>query len=238
MKKRDFLVGLLVVLCTGLGAQELKLDEVLTKYYEAGNFEKLTQVGTIVMTGTIVQQDLMPVKIVKARAARYLMEYDVADLTAYQGFDGEQAWYTAPWTGNAAPQIATPDKATDLKVRADFDGILYDWKQKGHSLELDGTDTVNGLTAYKIKVVRKDGGTEYNLIDNKGFLLQKRISFRQLGGKEVKVESTYHEYRKVEGIPFPFRVETNTGGRVNEIQFDSVAVDIPVNLMIFLMPGQ
>ena len=71
-----------------LKAQEPDLESILAKYYSAVNMEKLAAVQSVVMTGTIVQQDLMPVKIYRLRPDRYLMEYDVADLTAYLGFDG------------------------------------------------------------------------------------------------------------------------------------------------------
>jgi hypothetical protein len=220
----------------GLLAQNLTLDEVLNKYYEAANFEKFRQVKTIVMNGTLVQQDLMPVKIVRMRPDKYLMEYDVADMTAYQAYDGTNGWFTAPWTGKAAPQTATGDRATDLKNRADMDGVLYDWKAKGHSLELAGNDTVNGLLTYKIKVTRKDGGVEFNFVDHQDFLLRKRLSYRQAGGREITVENFYRDYRTVNGIPFAFTIETNSGGRINEIQFDTIEPDQPLDPNTFAPP--
>ncbi|MFZ4564782.1 MAG: hypothetical protein ACOYNU_15495, partial [Bacteroidales bacterium] len=158
------------------------------------------------------------------------------DMTAYQVYDGQTAWVTAPWTGNAAPQAASADRTTDLKNRADFDGLLYNWKEKGHSLELTGTDTLEGNTLYKIKITRKDGGLEYYFIDNSGFLLQKRIFFRKQGGKEVEVENLYRDYRKVEDIPFAFSVETNFQGQGNEIQVETIELNKPVDNNIFVMP--
>jgi hypothetical protein len=220
----------------GLMAQEPSLDKILNNYYQAGNFEKLSRVQTIIMTGSLVQQDLMPVKIIRVRPDKYMMEYDVADMTAYQVYDGQTGWITTPWTGNAAPQAASTDKVTDLKNRADMDGVLFNWKEKGHSLELAGTDTLDGMKVYKIKVTRKDGGVEYNFIDASGYMLQKRLIYRQAGGKEVAVENFYRDYRKVDGIPFAFAVETNYAGRVNEIQLESVVLNDPVDLKIFAMP--
>jgi hypothetical protein len=231
-----WLFFLLMSLAAGLMAQDLTLDEILEKCYRAGSFDKLQQVNTIIMTGTLVQQDLMPVKIVRVRPDKYMMEFDVADMTAYQVFDGQTAWSTAPWTGNAAPQVLPPERAVDLKNRSDMDGVLYKWKEKGHTLELAGNDTVNDLLVYKIKVTRKDGGVEYQFVDQKSFLPQKRLSYRKAGGKEIPVENYYRDYRKVEGIPFAFTVETNNAGRVNEIQFESIELNKPVDLKIFSMP--
>lgn len=238
MGTRSFFICLFLSLGTGLPAQELSLGDILENHYRAGNFGRLGEVKTITMTGSLVQQDIMPVKIIRMRPDKYRMEFDVADLTACQAFDGETAWMTAPWTGNPAPQVMPPDRTTDLKNRADMDGVLFNWKEKGHSLELAGTDTLNGLELYKIKVVRKDGGIEYDFIDASGFLLRKRLSYRKAGEKEVPVESYYRDYRTVGGIPFAFTVETNNGGRVSEIQLETVELDKPVDLKIFTMPGK
>jgi hypothetical protein len=234
--KTIVVLSFLISIASGLMAQELTLDQVLDNYFKANELDKLSQVKTIVMTGTIVQQDLMPVKIIRVRPDKYLMEFDVADMTAYQAFDGQVAWMTAPWTGNAAPQVMPPDRATDLRNRADIDGLLFNWKVKGHLAELAGKDTLNGLELFKIKITRKDGGIEYHFIDASGFRLQKRLSYRQAGGKEVTVENFYRDYRMVDGIPFAFTVETNNAGRVNEIQLESVELNMPVDLKIFSMP--
>jgi hypothetical protein len=235
MKTRFLFFGLFVSIASGLMAQELTLEEIMEKYYQAGSFDKLSQVKTIIMTGSLVQQDLMPVKIIRVRPDKYMMEFDVADMTAYQVYDGYNAWMTAPWTGNAAPQLMPAERVIDLKNRADMDGVLFNWKEKGHALELAGKDTVNGILVHKIKVTRKDGGIEYNFIDISGFMLLKRLSFRKAGGKEVQVENYYRDYRKVDGIP-AFAVETNNAGRVNEIQLESVELNKPVDLKIFIMP--
>jgi hypothetical protein len=236
MKIRSSLVFLFFTLVPGLFAQQLTLNQILDNYYKAGNYDKLQNVNSIIMTGNIVQQDLMPVKIVRVRPDKYMMQFDVADMTAYQVYDGQTAWMTTPWTGKAAPQVMPPERATDLKNRADMDGVLFNWKEKGHSLELAGKDTVDGRMAYKIKVIRKDGGIEYNVIDTATFMLQKRISFRKAGGKEVTIENFYRDYRTVDGIPFAFIVETNNAGRINEIQLETVELNRTVDLKSFTMP--
>ncbi len=117
-----------------------------------------------------------------------------------------------------------------------MDGVLYRWKDKGHTLELAGNDTVNGLLAYKIKVTRKDGGVEYQFIDQKSYLPLKKLSYRKAGGRELPVENYYRDYRDVEGIPFAFTVENNNAGRVNEIQYESIELNKPVDLKIFTLP--
>ena len=236
MKAGLFIAGLFFLVVHGLAAQDLALEEILNRYYRSAGLDKLSKVNTVIMTGTLVQQDLMPVKIIRVRPDKYLMEYDVADLTAYQAFDGKTAWFTAPWTGNPAPLVATAERAADLANRADLEGVLFNWKEKGHELALAGRDSANGLTVYRIKVTRNDGSTEYEFIDDAGFMLQKRLSYRIAGGKEIEVENYYRDYRNVDGIPFAFTIGTSYAGRENEIQLESVLLDAPVDLNVFTMP--
>ncbi|MBL7138996.1 MAG: hypothetical protein ISS17_09505 [Bacteroidales bacterium] len=105
MKTVFGIIGIFFFLFSSSQAQELTLDEIMERYYAASRMEKLQEVNTIIMTGLRVQQDIMPLKIIRKRPNLFLMEFDVADLTAYQAYDGENAWMTAPWTGNAAPQM-------------------------------------------------------------------------------------------------------------------------------------
>jgi hypothetical protein len=238
MKNALFLLFLSFCFLPGLKAQQLKVDEILAKYYTANSFDKLQNVQTIVMKGMIVQNDAMPLKIVKMRPDKYLMEFDVADLTTYQGYDGKTAWMTMPWTGNPKPQLMPEDRAKDIRIRADFDGILYDWKAKGHSAELMGTDTVDNSIAWKIKLIRKDGGIEYYSIDKNSYLLLKKISTRMIRGKEAQVANYFRDYREVEGIPFPFTIDSTIDDQpYSSNQFDSIELNKPVDEKIFQMPG-
>jgi len=55
--------------------------------------------------------------------AKYLLEFDIQDITGFQGYDGQTAWSTAPWTGNPKPQVMPDDRDRNLRSR----GILTDY---------------------------------------------------------------------------------------------------------------
>jgi hypothetical protein len=239
MKKRLHIILLILVVFSVAGAQDLTLEDILAKYYKTMGFENLQGIKTIVMTGTIIQQDAMPVKIVRMRPDHFLMEFDIQDITACQGYDGQTAWWTTPWTGNPKPQPMPEDRAKDLKSRADFDGLLYNWKQKGHIVELVGRDTVEKALAYKLKVTKNDGGIEFLFIDSEKFTLQKRLYYRKVRGQEVAMENFFRDYRTVGGAMFSYTQETWFGGQpYNSVQFDNVELNIPVDDNIFHMPAK
>ena len=237
MKNQFYVTIAFLMICSMAGAQVFNLDSILTNHYKAigmGNFGKI---NTITMTGTIIQQDAMPVKIIKMRPDKYLMEFDIQDITGFQGYDGQTAWSIAPWSGNPKPQVMPDDRAIDLRSRADFDGLLYNWKEKGHSVELVGHDSVEKAPAFKLKIIKKDGGIEFYYLDATKFTILKRACTRMVRGQEVAVENYYRDYRMVQGILFAFTQETYFGGQpYNTLQFDTIQLNNPVDPNSFRMP--
>jgi hypothetical protein len=218
-------------------AQDPTLDDLLSKHYKAMGIEKLQMVNTIIMTGSIVQQDAMPVKIIRMRPDKYLMEFDIQDITTYQAFDGQTAWWTTPWTGNPKPQVMPDERAKDMKSKADFDGLLFNWKEKGHTLELLGSDTVGESLAYKLKIIKKDGGVEYYFMDVKESIILKRMYYRTVRGQEIAIEIFYSDYRPVQGVLFPYKQDTHYGGQpYNSLQFDAIELNKPIDVQSFRMP--
>ena len=237
MKKISILIILTFSFLALINAQDLSLDKILDNYFKANGFDKLQKVQTIVMKGSLTQQDVMPVKQVKMRPDKYLMEFDVADVTAYQAYDGKTAWRTTPWTGNPKPQLMNEEAANDARYRAVFDGLLYNWKSQGHTAELAGTDSVKNMLTFKIKLTRKDGGIEYYFVDTKDFMLQKRIYYRMIRGKETEITNTFSDYRAIDGIMFPFLIDALMDGQpYSSIQYDTIELNVPVDQKIFEMP--
>ncbi|TSA29840.1 MAG: hypothetical protein D4R67_01455 [Bacteroidetes bacterium] len=236
MKKSIGVTGILFFLTSFCLAQELTLDEIMQRYYVANNMEKLQEVNTIIMTGLRVQQDIMPLKIVRKRPDLYLLDFYVADLNAFQAYDGETAWVTSPWTGNAAPQVLQGSRERDMKYQSDFDGMLYRWKEKGHLLKLEGIDTLDTGEAYKIRLIRADSAIQYYFIDRKDFLLKKQLTYRTFRGEEIAIETYFRNYRDVDGIPFAFLLETSYAGRSVSNEIETIELNVPVEDDLFRMP--
>jgi hypothetical protein len=237
MKKIILTALLTMAIFASIRAQEMKLDEILEKYFTTNGLDNLQSAKTLIMTGTLIQQDEMPLTIIRKRPSKFKMIFDVQDITAYQVFDGTNAWMTAPWTGNPDPQVMSPDRSKDMKVRADFDGPLFNYQAKGHTAELAGMDTLAGMPLYKIKLTRKDEGIEYYFIGKADYMLQKRLTFRKIRDREVEVESYFSDYRNIGGILFAFTTETMMGGQPsNTFQFNTITLNDPVEDRIFVMP--
>lgn len=236
MKKfHGFLLGILLIAASGM-AQEMSLGTLLERHARAAGYPLLKEVNTIVLTGSIVQQDIQPVRITRMRPDKFLMEYDVMDLSAVQACDGTTAWMTTPWTGNPAPQRMPDDRAAELKIRADFDGALFNWESKGYIVTMAGADTVEGSPAWKLILTTPAGTKESWFIDANSYLLVRRSYMRNVRGNEVEVSVTYLDYKPVGGIPFSHRQETRFGGQpYNSLQVENIEINPPVDPSVFGM---
>jgi hypothetical protein len=236
-KKFGIIIIVLISFQYFLGAQEPNLDKILKNYYKVNGLEKFQNVKSVVMTGSITRNDLMPIKITKLRPDKFRMDFELADLAAVQAYDGKTGWSTAPWTGNPKPTLMDEDALKDVKNRADFEGLLFNFKEKGHLAEFLGKDTIGNTEVYKIKLNRKDGGIEFYFIDSKNFQLVKRSFKRLIRGKEIDMENIFSDYRPIEDILFPFVSETTMGGqRYSLIEFEKIEINAAVDEKIFSMP--
>jgi hypothetical protein len=219
-------------------AQELTAYQILEKYYQANSFDKLQKINTIIMSGIIFQSTTMPIKITKMRPDRYRLDKAVGDIPVSQACDGKEAWeIMTPWTQSEKAQPMAPGAAIDFRMRADFDGVIYHWREKGHQVELEGEEKCRDTDVYKIKLIRTDSVKEYYYIDSKDFLLRKKSRNINSRGKVILNESYFSDYKEVEGILFPFTNDNFVDGQAySTIEFDTIELNQPVDKELFKMP--
>ena len=200
MKNIAFLLIMAIGLSNFALSQNSSPEEILAKHYNAVGLENLKKANSIVMTGSITRQDVMPLTITKLRPDKYRIDFSVQDVPAIQSYNGKIAWQTMPWTGNVAPQMVPEARTGDFKNRADFEGPLVNWKEKGFLLDMVGIDTVNDVETYNLKLTRPDGSAEYFFIGTNDYLLHLQRNYRKgRDGSDVEVNVFLSDYREVKG---------------------------------------
>jgi hypothetical protein len=105
-----------------------------------------------------------------------------------------------------------PYSAEEMKsvaTQAELDGPLVDFAKKGTTVELAGTEKVEGHDTYKLKLTLKSGKTTNVWIDAETFLETKiEGTPRLLDGKYRAVDVYYRDYRTVGALKIPFTLET------------------------------
>ena len=214
------------------------VDEIIAKSVEArGGMDKLKSINTIKSTG---KMELGPG--VEAPGVMYFMrpemfrlDFTFQGLTATQAYDGKSAWMIMPFTGKKDPEAMSADETKELQENADIDGPLVDYKSKGNTVELLGKEKLEGTDAYKLKVTLKNGDIKTIYLDSDSFLEIKEEGKRTVRGSEQEFESSLSDYREVNGVMFPFAVESGVKGSEHK---QKLTIDTPVKMNVFLNASQ
>jgi hypothetical protein len=233
-----FSIIFLFVLSIQSKSQDLKLEDILTKYFNTIGVEKMKQWQNISTFGKAnFQGTEYPFRIIMKRPGKIRIEVEIQKMKMTQAFDGQHGWSVMPWTGSTDPQDMTVDESKVIKDQADFEGSLFNWQEKGHKAELIGKEDVDGSPAYNIKVTKANGDIENIFIDAENFVILKGISKIKINGNETESENVNSNYKDVNGVLLPFTIENKTKGQtVSHFIVDKYEMNTDVNDSIFVKP--
>jgi outer membrane lipoprotein-sorting protein len=240
IRKVCLTVSALAVLAPSLLAQNV--DEIIAKNIQArGGAEKLKAVQSIKTSATMSMGPGMeiPAEMVQKRPGMSRMEFTAQGMTGVVAYDGKQAWQIMPFMGKKDPELMSADEAKEPEENSDLDGPLVDYKSKGHQVELQGKEKIEGTDAYKLKLTLKNGDVQTVYIDADSFLEIKEVEKRTIRGTEQETESSIGDYKEVNGILFPFAVESGMKGsdQKQKITVSKIELNVPVDDSVFKMPA-
>jgi outer membrane lipoprotein-sorting protein len=218
------------------------VDEIISKHIEArGGREKLGAVKSIRMTGTMTMGGTeVPFVLEMKRPNMMRLDMTVQGTVGTQVFDGSSGWVVMPFAGITDPDPMPDDVVAEAQAQADFDGPLVDYAAKGHKVHLGGKEAVEGKDAYKIEVTLKSGTTRRIYIDAATFMEVKSEGARTIGGETVENETFASDYRKVDGLMFPFVMQTGLKGSSDreKMTVEKIEVNVPIDDARFKAPGK
>jgi outer membrane lipoprotein-sorting protein len=245
MQRKVFLFVLCGVLALTGQAMAETLEEILAKNLEVrGGEDAILAVqttrstGTMRMGGSAAGALEVPFIAEFKRPNKVRIEFTMQGMTAVQAYDGEVGWAVMPFLGKTEPEEMAEDQLKDIKEQADFDGPLVNYKEKGHTVELVGTEEVDGTPAYKLKVTKANGDTVNLYLDQEYYIEFKADTKREVQGAEVEVSTVFGDYKEVEGLLFAHSMEIsfagNPAGQV--ITIDNMELDVEIDDDRFAMP--
>jgi hypothetical protein len=159
-------------------------------------------------------------------------------MTAINAFDGEIGWTVMPFLGKTEPEEMAEDQLKQVKEMADFEGPLVNYEEKGHTVELLGTEEVDGTPAYKLRVNKANGDVIDLFIDQEYFIEFKQETTQEVQGNEIKVSTVYGDYKEVDGLLLAHSMEMSFGDNPAQqvITLNSVEFDVELPDERFAMP--
>ena len=215
-------------------------DELIAKSIQAqGGADKMKAMQSVKMSGKIKMGPMeAPFVITKARPEQMRMDFTIQGMTATQAFDGSNGWMVMPFQGKKDAVKMPEDMVKAFRDEADFDGPMIDYKTKGNKVEYIGKEDVQGSPAYKLKVTTKSGAESMVFLDADSSLPIRIEGKRKMQGTDVETETTIGDYKQVDGLMFPFSIESHPKGKPagQSIAIEKVEINSKIDAASFVMP--
>jgi hypothetical protein len=226
------------------------VDELVAKHIAArGGEERLKAIETMKITRTIATP-FTSVQVVTFKKRPNLLRIEQTPKgqtqASVRGINGEAAWDVTQGKVVTRPEVIAIE---GREIDGDFDGLLVDWKAKGHTVTFEGKDKIGLNDAYKLKVTTKGGTVREVYLDANTFLEAQvagkvRLPALDPRTKEHRFYNTtivFSDYRDVEGVKFPFSIdEERIEGPITQsfaIYTDKVEVNVPMDASLFVPPS-
>ena len=155
----------------------------------------------------------LPYAMYMARPNKQRVEVKFQDETLVQVYDGKSGWKLQPYLKRGGALPFTAEEMKKAQQFQEIDGLLVDYARKGTKLALDGTETVEGRPAYRLKLTLKSGEIQDIWIDARTFLDVKVEGVpHRMDGKIRKVYIVQHDFRTVQGLKVPYELVTTVEG--------------------------
>lgn len=214
MKKYLLLIAALL-LVTGGTLISQTLEEVLAEHFSATGQDNMLKVNSQKVTGKVIQSGLeIPFIQYAKRPGKVRLEASIQGLTLIQTFNGTEGWVINPFAGVTTPQPMTEDQLRSIKYQADSDGMLWNWKEKGYTVTLEGQEDMEGTSCYKIKLVTEPGDVFTFWIDADTYILLRQNTKMTVMGNESENDTYFSNYSMVEGIAMPGKAESKMQGQL------------------------
>lgn len=212
-------------------------DEVIQKYAKAmGGLSAFNAIKTMRMTGTVKIQGMelpITVQVINGKAAR--TDVDAMGQMVIKSYKDGKGWKIDPFSGAATATDMTNDELLESKGQTMIANQLMDYKARGHKVELQGQEDVEGIKCYKIKLTNKDDNKVATyFISAADNTLLKSVITRDIQGQEMDVENYASDLKEYNGIKIPLtRIQKVQGQVFQEIKMTTVEFNIPIDEKVF-----
>ena len=191
-------------------------EEIVKKALDArGGIEKIKAVQSERITARLTSGQGVEASVILElkRPHKMYSEITVGDQKIIRVYDGKsEGWSINPFAESKDVQPMSADDLKEAPDESDMDGPLVDYKSKGSQIEFVGKEDLDGKPVYRLKLTSKNGDVRSYFLDASSFLTVKWESIRKVQEKDLPWESTLSDYREIQGLKFPFKIEQGSPG--------------------------
>lgn len=161
---------------------------------------------------------------------RFYSEFVAGDQNLIEAYNGKSAWHQT-----RAGEVATLLGAEGAQLEAAgqyYNSRLVNAKKNKLGIGFAATLKVRGRDAYDLELTTPTGVKRHVFFDPTTHLIVKEVA--RIGG--IDQEALFDDYRPVNGVKFPYRIELHRGNDVYDVTITRVAINAPVGERVFDFP--
>jgi hypothetical protein len=223
------------------------VDEIVAQHIAArGGRDKLNAIQTVKMTRTVAMGIGDPSRVIVYKKRPQLMRIEMGPIQPgappliLRGINQDAVWDMQQKKVMTRPeQLAAESRDVD----GDFDGVLVGWREKGHTVALEGREALPGGETYKLKVTLKSGLVRNVYLDVKTYLERRHTGVLNLpNNRRFDVTIDFDNWRDVDGVKFPFDITEERTGREPVVTLvtytDKIEINVPMEDALFAAPAK
>lgn len=217
---------------------EHNLEEIVRRHVEAkGGAEAIAAVTSLRIRGNYTAfGDAAPFELVKARPQLYRFDHRALGSDVTYAFDGTEAWWINSAMGYEWAVAPPLPERRFIFSESLFDDPLIDAASRGITLRAGGAGDLDGSPTVTVVATLPDGAEETWHLDPATWLEVKRESVGADYGRALGCTTYYSDFRRVEGVMYPFRVEQEYSIRWRVFEVSGIEVNPKLEAATFRLP--
>ena len=189
----------------------------------------------------------IPIEIVQLKSGKQMTVINFQGQQMKQGvFDGEVLWNINMMTQKAEKSDQETTDNVKREVKGEFPDPFLNYKEKGYTAELLGTEEMDGAECFKIKLTKKpliiDGkeveNVSFYFFDTENYVplvIHSEIKSGQFKGQISEIKMS--DYQEVGGLYFPFSMVQGVKDQEGQtISLDEIILNPEIDPAAFAFP--
>lgn len=174
-------------------------DEVVTRHIEAiGGIDAWKKVNSLKIDGVLnIQGNEIIISLIQLHGKGMRQNITVQGMMGYQIVTPTQGWTFMPFHGQTEVSAMSDEEVKQAQNELDTHGSLIEYKEKGHTVELSGTENIGGTDCYKILLTLNSGKKATIYIDSKNYYVVRTITRQTANAQEQEIETNFSSFEKI-----------------------------------------
>ena len=209
-------------------------DDIINKHVNAiGGADNWRKINTIKMKASSDAGGFkIPITVTSVQNKAMRVEFEVQGMTGIQVVTDKDGWSLMPFMGQTKAEPTPEEQLKGSRSELDIQGDLIDYAKKGSEVEALGEEEIEGVEAYKVRVIDATKTETTYFFDKESYMILKSSTKATIQGQEVEQETVYGNYKKVGDITMPYTMT----GPMGVMEVTEILINPVIDATIFDMP--